>query len=206
MKPEMPLSRLPRLFLCLLFMNLCFVLSNAGAETATKSNCVEGDCFDSQATISGQAIPLRGAAIFRVLNNDLYTSAFYVSSEARTTDEVLGDVPKRLVIHCRRDFQKEDMIKAAEKNLKSNPTLDIEKLEPQINQLSKHMDPAKQGDEYALTYIPGKGTQFEFNGQIKVIIPGADFAHAFFGIWVSPYSISQKLRLQLLSFTGSPAI
>lgn len=196
----MMLKILRALFICTLITNVYLVLPVAQAEEIKDSNCVEGDCFDTQVTINGKTVPLRGAAMFSVLNNDLYTSAFYVSPDAKTSDDMLADVPKRLVIHCRRDFGKDDMINAAEKNLKSNPTLDIEKLEPQIDKLSEHMDPAKQGDEYALTYIPGKGTQFEFNGEVRVVIPGADFARAFFGIWISPYSISQKLRLQLLAF------
>src|SRR3989338_7373999 len=134
------------IFISLLFTNLYFVSSIAKAEEIKEENCVEGDCFDTHATIGDKSIPLRGAAMFRVLNNELYTSAFYVSSAAKTSNEVLADVPKRLVIHCRRDFEKDEMIKAAEKNLKSNPTLNIEKLESQIDKLSEHMDPAKRSE------------------------------------------------------------
>ncbi len=172
----------------------------SSAPEAAKPNCVEGDCFESAVRIGDNQVPLRGQAIFRVLNNNIYTSAFYVPFEAKTTMDVLGEVPKRLVIHCLRDFKKEDILKALEKTLRSNPTLDVENLAPGIDTLSEHMDMVRQGDEYALTYLPGLGTQFEFNGQIRVIIPGSDFAKALFGIWVSPYSMNQKMRLQLLSF------
>jgi len=42
--------------------------SDAAAGESAVPNCVEGDCFDPRATIGDKSIPLRGAAMFRVLN------------------------------------------------------------------------------------------------------------------------------------------
>lgn len=57
----------------------------------------------------------------------------------------------------------------------------------------------KPGDRYALTYIPGRGTELSLNGLRKGVISGADFGRAYYRIWLGEHPIDASLRDQLLS-------
>jgi hypothetical protein len=55
------------------------------------------------------------------------------------------------------------------------------------------------GDRYALTYRPDLGTELSKNGRHLRTIPGADFAAAYFGIWLGDAPLDDALRDQLLA-------
>jgi hypothetical protein len=65
-----------------------------------------------------------------------------------------------------------------------------------INALYRDVEP---GDRYALSYAPGHGTELALNGEVLGRIPGADFAAAYFAIWLGDDPIDAPLRTQLLS-------
>ena len=109
-----------------------------------------------------------------------YVAALYLGSGVAPSD-VLGDVPKRLEISY---FWNLD----AETRVKLRPRLD------RINALN-----VKPGDRYALTYIPGVGTELSLNEQRKGVIPGADFANAYFRIWLGEQPIDTSFRDRLLA-------
>jgi hypothetical protein len=55
----------------------------------------------------------------------------------------------------------------------------------------------KPGDRYALTYVPGVGTELALNGTTLGTVEGADFAAAVFAIWLGPQAIDESLKTQL---------
>ncbi|MBK9111219.1 MAG: chalcone isomerase family protein [Nitrospira sp.] len=59
----------------------------------------------------------------------------------------------------------------------------------------------KPGDRYGLTYLPGVGTELALNGERKGIVEGADFAAAYFAIWLGPDPINEALK-EGLTWTG----
>jgi hypothetical protein len=54
------------------------------------------------------------------------------------------------------------------------------------------------GDRYALVYAPGSGTTLLWNGEERVTISGADFAAAYFAIWLGHDPVDESLRRRLL--------
>lgn len=56
----------------------------------------------------------------------------------------------------------------------------------------------KPKDRYALTYIPGKGTEMTLNSRILTTIKGTDFARAYFAIWLGKEPVDKGLRNVLL--------
>jgi hypothetical protein len=56
----------------------------------------------------------------------------------------------------------------------------------------------KPGDRYALTYVPGVGTELTLNGSPLGTVAGADFASAVFAIWLGPKALDESLKTQLL--------
>jgi hypothetical protein len=51
---------------------------------------------------------------------------------------------------------------------------------------------------YSLTHLPGTGTLLALNGTLIGVIDGADFAEAYFRIWLGDRPIDVSLRDQLL--------
>jgi hypothetical protein len=56
----------------------------------------------------------------------------------------------------------------------------------------------KPGDRSALTYVPGHGTELSINGRSKGWVEGADFAAAYFQIWLGREPLSDSFKEQLL--------
>ena len=54
------------------------------------------------------------------------------------------------------------------------------------------------GQTIAAVYIPKQGTSFFYEGKKISQIQGADFAKAFFGIWLDSKTSAPKLRTELL--------
>lgn len=57
----------------------------------------------------------------------------------------------------------------------------------------------KPGDCYGLTYTPGVGTELALNGVVKGTVEGADFAAAYFAIWLGPNPVNEALKLRLVN-------
>ncbi len=71
-------------------------------------------------------------------------------------------------------------------------------LTPQINQINSYEPDVKSGDQIAMTYVLGLGSQVQCNGQVKSIAPGSDFAKAFFSIWLGENPVDKQARLRWL--------
>jgi Chalcone isomerase-like len=147
--------------------------------------------------LSKQTLRLLGEGTFRYLGIKLYTASFYLDPQVREPHQALSDAPKRLVIRYLRDIPKKALIEAAEKNLRNNPSADLNAIKERVDHLHERYSDLKKGDVYELAYSKGR-TFLYHNGSLRAQIEGADFASAYFGIWLSEYSISQKLRKDLL--------
>ena len=114
--------------------------------------------------------------------------------------EALADVPKRLELSYFWGIKGSDFGKAGDEILERNVDPDtLARLRPRLEQINALYETVKPGDRYALTYVPGIGTELALNGRSKGIIPGADFAAAYFRIWLGDQSIDTALRDQLLA-------
>ena len=55
------------------------------------------------------------------------------------------------------------------------------------------------GDRYALSYVPGQGTELTLNGRRLVLVEGADFARVYFAIWLGERPLDDGMRDRLLA-------
>ena len=160
---------------------------------------VENVTFADSVTIGGTPVPLRNAALLRYLKFiKAYVAALYLP-EGVTPENVLADVPKRLEINYLVSIKGPDFGKGAEPTLKLNQTpAELAKLRSRIDRINAIYQDVKPGDRYALTYLPGRGTELALNGTPLTVIEGADFAAAYFGIWLGRNSIDDRLKRDLL--------
>lgn len=163
------------------------------------SVCKNSVCFDASQKISGREIPLRGVDLLEYLRFDLYTAAFYVPPEANSIDQILGNIPKSLILNYHRGIKKEWMIRASRNRIRKNPEINAASLEERLKQLDQAYQTVRKNDRYELKYEPGIGTSLILNGKLQTIIVGEDFQRAFFGIWLSQVPLNEKLRDALIS-------
>jgi len=128
-----------------------------------------------------------------------YVAGLYLDAGV-AAEEALADVPKRLELSYFWAIKGSDFGKAGDEILARNVDPDtLARLRPRLEQMNALYETVKPGDRYALTYVPGIGTELALNGRSKGIIPGADFAAAYFRIWLGDQSIDTALRDQLLA-------
>jgi hypothetical protein len=161
---------------------------------------VEGVTFQESVSIDNKQIPIRSATLLRWLKIfKVYVVALYLP-ENGAPDDVLADIPKRLEISYLVSIPGPDFGKGAEAILERNNSPEvIARLRGRIDQLNAVYRDVKPGDRYALTYVPGQGTELSYNGQPLITIEGADFAAAYFGIWLGKDPIDQEMRTRLIN-------
>ncbi len=161
---------------------------------------IEGVTFAERYTASGVDLPLHCAALLRyMVFIKAYVVALYMPADVPASD-VLKDVPKRLEIAYLHAISGKDFGPAGEKVLAQNvDAATVTRLRQRLDQIGKLYKDVKPGDRYALTYVPGKGTELALNGVRQGVVEGADFAAAYFSIWIGSNPIDGSTRDGLLA-------
>lgn len=147
---------------------------------------------------SGDRLVLQSAERLRYLGFKVYDAALYTPKGKATQTDILDGRAKRLELRYHRGIDKADIVEASEKALGKNPRLDLPALRERIDRAYAAYVSVEEGDRYSITWVPGKGTEFRYNGELRDTIAGEDFMRAFFGIWLSEHSLSESLRNRLL--------
>ena len=131
-----------------------------------------------------------------------YVAALYLSDGANAGD-VFADVPKRLELSYFWSISGADFGTAGDQILARNvDARALAVLRPRLDRINAWYRDVKPGDRYSLTYIPGIGTELALNSDRIGVIEGADFAAAYFRIWLGEDPIDTRLRDQLLKCAG----
>jgi len=178
----------------LMSMTLCFF-----PATGSQAIQINGVSFDDRTSVGETELVLTGAALLKwALLFDVYAGAFYLPqgvSGAKWTD----DVPKRLELSYFRNFKTEDFSSSSDKLLRDTLTEEVYRsLAERLQQFYLLFRDIRSGDRYSLTYRPETGTELWLNDLLLGGVPGADFAVAYFGIWLGPEPIDERFRDRLL--------
>jgi hypothetical protein len=155
--------------------------------------------FDDRFTTADTSLQLRGTGLLRVMVfAKIYVAALYLP-EDQPSKLALSDVPKRLEVQYLRSVAGKDFGPATNKKVSENvdPQTFV-RLQSRLEYHNSLYQDVQPGDRYALTYIPGKGTELSLNGEPQGTIEGADFAAALFSIWLGPRPISESFKKELL--------
>jgi hypothetical protein len=185
-----------RLFICLVALSL-------GPRTALAARDRDAASFPSSITVAGEPLALRGHALLRVgYVFKVYHAALYLGAEV-AAERVFDDVPKRLEIAYLRPFTARQIREAGDailaRQVGPGELAALSARLARINALYRDIQP---GDRYTLTYVPGEGSTLALNGQALGTVEGADFAAAYFGIWLHPGTTHPELRAALLGEDG----
>ena len=174
------------------------VTASTGAE-AEESLRIEGISFSRTYTEGDLSLRLRNAALLRykILFRG-YVVGLYLPVDTDPA-AALSDVPKRLEFHYFWDIPGPEFGKAGERILARNVDgRTMAALRGRLDRINDAYRDVKPGDRYALTYRPRKGTELSLNGETLLTVEGADFAAAYFSIWLGEKPIDDGLKNELL--------
>ncbi len=176
----------------------CLILGLLVAPSVSAES-VGGVEFSPLAKTSGGELRLCSTALLRYLTVFRGYSAGLYLDDCAVPSRAVGDVPKRLELSYFWSISGEQFADAADELLVGSlDEMEIAKLRPRIDALHRHYRAVEPGDRYRLTYLPGIGTELALNGEPLVVIEGADFASAYFGIWLGEKPIDTAFRDKLL--------
>ena len=150
-------------------------------------------------TEDGARFELVGETTFKWLSMlKVYDARLHLGA-GENPSRVFSDVPVRLQLVYHRGFTAAEIIKGGDALLARNVSAtDLSALRDRLEILNKAYKDVRPGDDYVLTYVPGKGTTLRLNGSPLVTVPGRDFASAYFRIWLGDDPISAPMRDSLL--------
>ncbi|MFO7715005.1 chalcone isomerase family protein [Desulfosarcina sp.] len=159
--------------------------------------------FDKQVVVGSQLLEIRGTGILRYMRFiKAYAGALY-TLPGLDPGKVLADTPKRLEVAYFYALKGKDFGPATYKGLARNlDAPEIERLRPRIDHHNSLYVNVEPGDRYALTYIPGIGTELALNGRRLGVIEGADFAAAIFSLWLGENPFDAQFKNELLGLDG----
>ncbi len=166
---------------------------------------VSGVTFDPLSRVDGRSLELTGLGLHRYrVFIKLYAMALYVPpglrDDALTAEDVLAsDAPKRLELQTFWAIPAEIFRRMTRERIARAVSPDeYEQLAPSIEALNALYEDVEPGDRYAITYLPGRGTELTKNGVARGVVEGEPFARAMFGIWLGDEPFDRKLRSKLL--------
>lgn len=157
--------------------------------------------FPASYTADGTSMTRLGGGELRYWGFRLYSAALYRAPTPNAPKRFI-DRQTLLVIRYNRKIRAGQIIEAAETNLGKNPTVNKNTIRPKLKRMYDAFLDVENGDEYALLYMPEKGTHLLYNGRLKTQVPGFEFARDFFGIWLSNHPINDDLKRELWENKG----
>jgi hypothetical protein len=169
------------------------------AAASSKATEIEGVSFDERMTVAERVLVLQSVGLLRYrIFFKGYVAALYLG-EGTPLEDVLENVPKRLELEYFWSIDGDKFGPVAKSALERNLDAEsFERLRPRIERLHEKYQDVKPGDRYALTYLPEEGTELSKNGVRLALVPGEDFARAYFGIWLGEAPLDRDLRDRLL--------
>ncbi len=165
-----------------------------------QANVSAGDAsFAERVEVDGETLTLAGAGVikYRIIFT-VYGAALYVPNGTAPESVLSAQTPKRLDIEYFYEITPQQIMEGA--NTILDRQLDPEErqaVDERLRRFQGWFEAVGSGDRYTMIYRPGEGTTLLFNGQEKGTVEGADFAAAYFGIWLAEDSLSDRLKNDL---------
>ncbi|NOY93648.1 MAG: hypothetical protein GXP55_20880 [Deltaproteobacteria bacterium] len=167
--------------------------------TSAQARRCGGVTYPAHVSVGGTQLTLNGLGIREatIFNVDVYVAALYLEAANRDGNAVSdSETKKRLVLHFVRDVDGSDIQEAWSEGFQGQGRASA--FRAQIRRLNGWMSDMSEGDVMTFTYEPGTGLTVSVRGRRKGTIEGADFAHAFFRIWLGAHPPNRGLKVGLL--------
>jgi len=175
-----------------------------GGAAAQAQVTMEGQHFEAQVQLGGQALQLNGVGMRSVAWLKGYLTALYLPHKARGADQVLAmRGPKRLQMRMLQEVSTQEFVKAFDKGVKRNtPEAELPALAERMQQfdaLVSALGKVRKGDVVDLDFVPGQGLLFSYNGRRQGHpVAGDDFYAALLRIFIGDKPAQAELKAGLL--------
>lgn len=161
----------------------------------------DGVSFPEHVTVHGQRLTLNGlgirkATFFRI---KVYVGALYLAHPSSDAAAILAvHQPSELTLHFLWHATTGELRAAWREGFKASAPQALPQLRARIAELNGWMHGIGSGHTMTFAYLPGQGLEYRLDGTLEGTLPGADFARAFFGIWLGARPPGQALKTGLL--------
>jgi hypothetical protein len=143
---------------------------------------------------------LIGSSVFEYYFIDVYAGALYSEKSVSDNQSIFDPTSSKfLILNYYVAIKKEDFVTSTKKLLSKNKDIDQNKVSKDFEAVYSAFEDVKSGDRYSLHYnSSNQKTCLALNDVEKVCREGSEFFKAFFGIWISDYSVGEEFTRGLL--------
>ncbi|MBU2490330.1 MAG: chalcone isomerase family protein [Proteobacteria bacterium] len=164
-------------------IGLCALLLFAPAASARE---VAGAQIPEILTLEGRKLSLQGTAIRKKFFVKVYVGALYTTHPMTTgRDVILANEPMVLRMHfIRAGVSPETLRDSWIESITTTLGTAAGSVRGKIKQFANAFThETREGDDYDIVYLPDKGLEVRYNGQVTTAIEGLLFKGVVFGIW-----------------------
>jgi hypothetical protein len=140
----------------------------------------------------------------------IYAAVGYIDASQGLGDDpgaaiVAAPGPKQIHLKMLREVDSERIVNGINEALEKTATRPIEEIaEERARFLAVFgTDKLAEGDDLRMTYLPGEGLEIRHNETVRDVIPGENFARAFFEIYFGPKPVEDGIKKNLLRALGA---
>jgi hypothetical protein len=180
-------------------VSLVLSLGSLVSAEQVQRACRDDVCFLVSEKVADIPLTLRGISTFRYWGFRVYSGALYVPASATVDSIVDEEIPKKLVLKYHRSLSVDQFIEKSQEALEKNPKVLEGEFQTSLSKMSSLYVPVQQGDSYTISYNPVDATmRLYYNDSWLGQIVDRKFARAYFGIWLSDYSVARDFTDELL--------
>lgn len=135
----------------------------------------------------------------------IYAAVGYVDASQGLGDDpgaaiVAATGPKQMHLRMLREVDSERIVNGINEALEKTATRPLDEIaEARTRFLAVFgTDKLAEGDDLRMTYLPGQGLEIRHNDTVRDVIPGEEFARAFFEIYFGPKPVEDGIKKNLL--------
>ncbi len=181
---------------------LLIAVAALGTYTASAQMTIEGVTVEKSITVDGKELALNGAGLREKFVFDLYVGGLYTTTKSNNATTLLNaDQPIAITLDIVSKLVTQDkMIEAITEGFEDSVSAaERKKLQPKIDKFIGFFNEAiVKGNEFQISYVPGKGTMAHKNGKLLGTIEGTDFKKGLFGIWLGANPADKDLKKGML--------
>lgn len=149
--------------------------------------------------VGGDTLVLNGAGLRSKMIFKVYVAGLYLPAQQHDAAKILSaDEPRQVIMQFVRSVDAEKICGGWQDGLKANTPGASADLKSKFDTLCGLMQDTEDGSQYIYTYVPGTGTEIQFEGKALGTIEGKDFADALWGCWIGSTPPSADFKSGLL--------
>jgi len=148
---------------------------------------LSGTTMPDSVRIDQHLLRLNGVALYSRLGIPILVAGLWLDHRETDAEKILrSDTPRRYVTHFLRHVGAKRICDAWNKGLQANTPSASASVREQFHTLCSWTRDFRSGDEITVTYIPGRSSMVDMGGVRQGILPGKEFADAYFACAIGP--------------------